>query len=98
MESNYESKYSGEQVDAAVEYFLNHSSAEEQSYVYPNTIFCKSDTTPALPFNASKLPIDMPDFPFAGTDGKPWYDVPNDSGIWWQCTIKINNKSNKVVS
>ena len=29
MDNTYSSKYSGEQVDAAVEYFLNHSQIEE---------------------------------------------------------------------
>ena len=33
MESNYKSKYSGEQIDAAVEYFLRHSQTEESKNI-----------------------------------------------------------------
>ena len=67
MDNTYSSKYSGEQVDAAVEYFLNHSQTEESnSYEYTNTIFCRSDGFPASPFNESSLPTLMPlEFPFA---------------------------------
>lgn len=101
MNNTYSSKYSGEQVDAAVEYFLNHSQTEESnSYEYTNTIFCRSDGFPASPFNESSLPTPMPlEFPFAGIDGKLWYDVPNTSTKdWYQCILKINFKSKKVVS
>lgn len=101
MDNTYSSKYSGEQVDAAVEYFLNHSQTEESnSYEYTNTIFCRSDGFPASPFNESSLPTLMPlEFPFAGIDGKLWYDVPNTSTKdWYQCILKINFKSKKVVS
>lgn len=101
MNNTYSSKYSGEQVDAAVEYFLNHSQTEESnSYEYTNTIFCRSDGFPASPFNESSLPTLMPlEFPFAGIDGKLWYDVPNTSTKdWYQCILKINFKSKKVVS
>ena len=101
MDNTYSSKYSGEQVDAAVEYFLNHSQTEESnSYEYTNTIFCRSDGFPASPFNESSLPTPMPlEFPFAGIDGKLWYDVPNTSTKdWYQCILKINFKSKKVVS
>ena len=101
MDNTYSSKYSGEQVDAAVEYFLNHSQIEESSsYEYTNTIFCRSNGLPASPFNESSLPTPMPlEFPFAGIDGKLWYDVPNTSTKdWYQCALKINFKSKKVVS
>lgn len=101
MDNTYSSKYSGEQVDAAVEYFLNHSQTEESnSYEYTNTIFCRSNGFPASPFNESSLPTPMPlEFPFAGIDGKLWYDVPNTSTKdWYQCILKINFKSKKVVS
>lgn len=101
MDNTYSSKYSGEQVDAAVEYFLNHSQTEESnSYEYTNTIFCRSNGFPANPFNESSLPTPMPlEFPFAGIDGKLWYDVPNTSTKdWYQCILKINFKSKKVVS
>lgn len=101
MDNTYSSKYSGEQVDAAVEYFLNHSQTEESnSYEYTNTIFCRSNGFPASPFNESSLPTLMPlEFPFAGIDGKLWYDVPNTSTKdWYQCILKINFKSKKVVS
>ena len=100
MESNYESKYSGEQIDAAVEYFLRHSQTEESSYEYSNTIFCESASGfPALPFNNSSLPCTLPEFPFAGIDGNLWRDIPNTSSKdWYQCVIKLNNKTGKVVS
>ena len=100
MESNYESKYSGEQIDAAVEYFLRHSQTEESSYEYSNTIFCESASGfPALPFNNSILPCILPEFPFAGTDGNLWRDIPNTSSKdWYQCVIKLNSKTDKVVS
>lgn len=99
MDSNYKSKYSGEQVDAAVEYFLQHSSSEESTYDYSSTIFCAATSLPSAPFDSTKLPISVPEFPFAGTDGNLWYDVPNDStSHWYQCIIRINSKSKKVVS
>lgn len=100
MESNYSSQYSGEQVDAAVEYFLRHSQIEEGSYDYTSTVFCESSVAPAVPFNTSSLPTPMPKvFPFAGTDGNLWYDVPNTSSKdWYQCVLKINSDSGKVVS
>lgn len=100
MESNYESRYSGEQVDAAVEYFLNHSQTEEASYEYQNTIYCESASGfPAPPFNSASLPCTLPEFPFSGTDGKLWRDVPNtQTKNWYQCVIKINSKSKKVVA
>jgi hypothetical protein len=101
MDSNYSSKYSGEQVDAAVEYFLNHQQIEDNSsYEYTSTIFCRNSTFPAKPFDTAALPTLMPtEFPFAGTDGNLWYDVPNTSTKdWYQCILKINFQSNKVVS
>lgn len=100
MESNYSSKYSGEQVDAAVEYFLRHSQTEESSYDYNVIIFCEATSAPSQPFASSSLPILLPtEFPFAGTDHNLWYDVPNTpSKNWYQCTLRVNSSSNKVVS
>ena len=100
MDSNYESKYSGEQVDAAVEYFLNHQQTEENaSYTYQNTVFCESESMPASPFNNSELPKALPSFPFTGTDGNLWYDSPNSSSKnWWQCILTINYSTKKVIS
>jgi hypothetical protein len=100
MESNYSSKYSGEQVDAAVEYFLNHSQTQDASeYTYTNTIYCKYEGSgfPAQPF--ASLPVTMPELPFTGSGGNVWYDVPNSSSKdWFQCVLKINYKSKKVIS
>lgn len=100
MENNYSSQYSGEQVDAAVEYFLRHSQTEEGSYDYTSTIFCESSIAPTVPFDTKSLPTPMPKvFPFAGTDGNLWYDIPNTSSKdWYQCVLKINSDSGKVVS
>jgi hypothetical protein len=100
MESNYSSKYSGEQVDAAVEYYLNHSQIEDSSsYEYTNVIFCESTSVPSKPFKDSDLPLLLPSLPFAGIDGNLWYDIPNTSSSnWYQCVLKINYKSKKVVS
>lgn len=100
MENNYSSQYSGEQVDAAVEYFLRHSQTEEGSYDYTNTVFCESTIAPTVPFDTQSLPTPMPQtFPFAGTDGNLWYDIPTTSSKnWYQCVLKINSASGKVVS
>lgn len=100
MEDNYSSKYSGEQVDAAVEYFLRHSQTEESSYDYDVAIFCEAVPAPSQPFASSSLPVPMPtEFPFAGTDNNLWYDVPNTSSKdWHQCNLRVNSASNKVVS
>ena len=102
MDENYSSKYSGEQVDAAVEYFLNHSQTEaDNSYEYTNTVYCESSSFPSQPFKNSSLPKAMPtNFPFTGeNDGKYWYDTPNTSSKnWYQCVLKINFKSKNVVS
>lgn len=100
MESNYSSRFSGEQVDAAVEYYLRHSQTVQSSdYEYPVTVFCNSSTGfPTKPF--SKLPEDKPEtFPFKGSDGNLWYEVPNSSDkTWYQCALMINYKSQRVVS
>ena len=100
MENNYSSKYSGEQVDAAVEYFLRHSQTEESSYDYNVIIFCEATSAPSQPFASSSLPVLLPtEFPFAGADHNLWYDVPNTpSKNWYQCTLRVNSSSNKVVS
>lgn len=98
MANNYSSRYSGEQVDAAVEYYLKGNSSE---YTYTVTIFCNmsSPTLPSLPFDNNSLPVNLPTRPFAGTDGNLWYDLPNSSeGNWYQCYLSVVKASNQVIA
>lgn len=99
MENNYPSKYSGEQIDNAVGYYLKESVIWNSRYEYNDSIFCQSDKTPVSPFVLSALPIKAPTFPYVGPDGNRWLKAPDQEGKnWWQCIIRLNSVTGEIVA
>lgn len=99
MENNYPSKYSGEEIDYAVEYYLKEAVIQNSRYEYNDSIFCQSDKTPVSPFALSDLPIKAPTFPYVGPDGNRWLKAPDQgSKNWWQCIIRLNSRTGEITA
>lgn len=95
--NNYQSKYTGQDIDGAVEYFkgLNQISLDKK-YSYSTTVYAKSSSQPPSPMPIGRV---LPSFPFSGNGGIVWYRTPNSYDVneqWWQCTIVIDNYTNTV--